>query len=162
MEPDKPQLEADVPRGTNRRRWPAPVVGLLLVAVLAVGAWQVVELHRQVTDLQRANDRQRTQIASQQSQLSGLNAALNGTAGEATTAAALGRIQNQIGALGVQVSQDQQGQGNTQSQIAALGDQVSQVQGNTRDLSSTIDCVYQAVKEATVNSDGSLFIAVNC
>jgi hypothetical protein len=126
----------------HRRRWLARVAALLVVAAIAVGAWQIVELRHQVSALQGENDKQRGQLARQQIQISGLNAAMNVTAGEVTTAAALGRIQNQI---------------------SAIEGQVSQYVGSTEGLSTKIDCVYQALSGATASLfDGRISPGTTC
>jgi len=114
-------------RASREHRWQRITAGIVVVAVLAVGAWQVVELHHEVSDLQTQSQSQQARLVGQQARLVGqqkqlslLNAAVAGS----TTGATLSQIQ----------------------------DQISRIEGNTTGLAVRIGCVYQALQDATVPS----------
>jgi hypothetical protein len=113
---------------SGKRRWLCTLAGILVVALLGVGVWQVVELHRQVSDLQTRNQSQQDRLKSQQSQLDGLDAALSNTA----TGTSFSRIEGEI----------------------------STIQGVTTHLGVRIGYLEQALNTTTVNSDGTLFVAI--
>ena len=122
-------------RASGKRRWLRIAAGLLVVAVLGFGTWQVVELHREVSDLQAQNQSQQARLESQQgrlmnqqSQLDGLNSAL-GTTASGTT-------------------------------VTQLQSETSTIQGVTTHLDVRIGCVEQALDTATANPDGTLFVAI--
>jgi hypothetical protein len=119
---------------TRRHRWPFAVAGLLLIVIIGVGAWQMVDMHHQISELQTQNHREQVQIESQQNQLSGLNAAISGSASKATTTTNLRQMEGQISTL----------------------------QGYTTSLAVRLGCVNQALKDATVNSNGTLFVDLIC
>ena len=79
-------------RAFREHRWLRITAGIVVVALLAVGAWQVVELHHEVSDLQTQSQSQQARLVGQQKQLSLLNAAVAGS----TTGATLSQIQDQI------------------------------------------------------------------
>ena len=124
---------------SGQHRWLRITAGMVVVAVLAVGTWQVVELHHEVSDLQTQSHSQQTRLKSQltrlksqQSQLSLLDAAVSGSTEGASTS--LSQIEGQISAL----------------------------QGNTINLAVRIGRVNLALNDATVNPDGSLFVSLRC
>jgi hypothetical protein len=136
-------VPSEVTELTRTRRWPARVATVLVVAVLAVGAWQVVELHRQVSNLQAENHRQEIRLESQQSQLEGLNAAASGSA----TSASVGDLDARVTALDFQLSQDERNASGLQSAVSGLSSSLT-------DLSSKVDCVYKALSNATASPYG--------
>ena len=92
---------------SGQHRWLRITAGMVVVAVLAVGTWQVVEVHHEVSDLQTQNQSQQARLKNQQSQLDGLNSALGNTA----SGTSLSRIESQISAL----------QGNTTNLAVRIG-----------------------------------------
>jgi hypothetical protein len=129
--------ESTSPVRTKSRRWPILVVGVLVVAALGVGAWQVVQLRHDVSDLQAQNQRQQVRIVSQQRALNGLE----GTVSNSNTGASLGQMQGQI---------------------STIQGQISNVEAVTTELSTRIGCNVQALKQATVNPDGTIFVPIYC
>jgi uncharacterized protein HemX len=142
-----PSEATEVTEVTRTRRWPARVVAFLVVAVLAVGAWQVVDLHRQVSKLQAENQRQQARLESQQNQLEGLGTVASGSA----TSASVGDLDARVTALGYQLSQDERNAVGLQSSVSDLSSSLS-------NLSTRVDCVYRALINATVIPNGSLSI----
>jgi hypothetical protein len=114
----------------RRSRWLIVVSCVLLVAVIGVGAWQVVDLHHRVSTLESQNRRNEVRLQRQESQLGGLNGALLNTA----SGSSLGQIESKI----------------------------SSIESATTGLAVSIGCVEQALNSATVNSDGTLFVAIRC
>jgi multidrug efflux pump subunit AcrA (membrane-fusion protein) len=122
-------------RASGKHRWLNISAGIVVVAVLRVGTWQVVELHHEASDLQTQNQSQQARLESQQarlknqqSQLDGLNSAL-GTTASGTT-------------------------------VTQLQSEISTIEGVTTHLGVRIGCVEQALDTATANPDGTLFVAI--
>ena len=103
---------------------------VLMVAVVGVGAWQLVDLHHRISTLESQNRRDEARLQRQQDQLGGLNAALLNTA----SGTSLGQIESKI----------------------------STIESYTTSLAVRIGCVEQSVNTATVQPDGTLFVAIRC
>lgn len=132
MDPDT----TDPPSGSSddkrKRRWPLVLAGLLVVTAVAVGTWQMVDMHRQISDLQATDHRQ-------QSQLNGFENSFVHT----------------VSPNGLSLVQ-------LEGRVTGIEGHVSQIERTTTDLDSRISCLTQALKDATVKPDGTLFVKVIC
>jgi cell division protein FtsB len=128
---------AEVSRPHPKRRWPRLALYVLAAVVVGLGAWQVVQLHNDVSTLQSQDRHQQAQLKSQQAKLKSQQAQLGGLNDAALNAASTTSI-NQI------------------------ENKISVIEGVTTNLSVMIGCVNTALRDATVNGDGSLFVSIAC
>lgn len=143
MEHDTAQSEM-VPSGAKRRRWPARVAAAAVVALAAAGAWQLVQLHHEV-DTQQAELR-----------------TLSGGASSKASVSSLGQMETRISDLEDMVGSLQDDTSSLDSQASDFKDQISRIEAYTGTLAVRIGCLNQALRGATVQSDGSLFVGVSC